>query len=931
MFVSAKRQRRRRADATIGPMSFRVLTHALHALSTNLVALRAPGHHRLRSRTAGLVIGAALVAPIGVGNLAAAGAAPVTAVGSSSGAASGSTTTVAAATTATAASWTAPSFVRSMAARGNAGIYAWGIAYNSVTDEVIVGDYMNYQLRRYSRDGTLLGSFYRPASQRRGHPESVAVDQRDGSIYTSDRSRDDKGYIAKFDKTGAFLWELNIAASYHAWITIDAEGFLYVSDSHVWHDATNPPQVRKYAVDDAAHTVTEVAHWGTYGTGPGQIQQITGIAVDAAGRVYTADTLNRTVHVWAPDGDWLRDIGTGGNGVGQFAGDLRGVTVNDATSTLYVVDAEGGQVERFDLTTGDPIGAFGSSGTGTGQFGDGGRQLVLDRTGNVWVSDFGNTRFHEFSPTGTLVGTFPQPAQNAPAGALSLPRDVAIDPANGQVLVVEQNNHRIQRFDTDGSPLGAWGRRSTDRPLGFNYPRGIAVEPATVERATERIWVANTNQDSIRVLNSDLTLAFEVGGEFGTDPGQFKNPMDIEFYQGKAYVSDYAGQKMKVLDATNGSELWSIDKAHSGVAVDPDTGDIYLSSWQTDVIWHYKSDGTPGIPAKFASRGTGAGQFTNGWDIDVVRGVVYSTDSEQNKVVAYTTAGVYLGQWGTAGSKPGQFNNPSGITHDAAGRLYVADGGNDRVQVFDPATTLAADAIVPLVAITSPAAEATVPAPVTLTGSVTDNNGVGTVEVAVQNRVTKQWWDGRIATWSAIKQWTTAGLKGSATRSLEWWFPFIGAESASQYYLQVRATDASGNVTTVIPNRRFNTVGTAPTDTQAPLSSITSPTLNAVLPSGVVQVAGTATDDQRVATEEVAIQDRTTKLWWNAGTARWNSSQQWSPATLAQSGSTSTTWSLAFDEARSAGSGAYYVLARAKDGAGNVQAVKPNTRFTTTR
>lgn len=99
-----------------------------------------------------------------------------------------------------------------------------------------------------------------------------------------------------------------------------------------------------------------------------------------------------------------------------------------------------------------------------------------------------------------------------------------------------------------------------------------------------------------------------------------------------------------------------------------------------------------------------------------MRGVVYFTDSEQNKVVAYTTAGVYFGQWGTAGSKPGQPNNPSGITHDVAGLVYVADAGNDRVQVFDPTTALAADSSLPSVVITGPAAEATVPAPVTLTG-----------------------------------------------------------------------------------------------------------------------------------------------------------------------------------------------------------------------
>ena len=41
--------------------------------------------------------------------------------------------------------------------------------------------------------------------------------------------------------------------------------------------------------------------------------------------------------------------------------------------------------------------------------------------------------------------------------------------------------------------------------------------------------------------------------------------------------------------------------------------------------------------------------------------------------------------WGQTGSGQGQFNGIRGLVTDAAGNLYVADAGNKRIQVFDPA------------------------------------------------------------------------------------------------------------------------------------------------------------------------------------------------------------------------------------------------------
>ncbi len=54
-----------------------------------------------------------------------------------------------------------------------------------------------------------------------------------------------------------------------------------------------------------------------------------------------------------------------------------------------------------------------------------------------------------------------------------------------------------------------------------------------------------------------------------------------------------------------------------------------------------------------------------------------------SRVARFSAQGKYLGEWGKAGSGPGEFQIPHGIAVDRSGLVYVADRGNARVQVFD--------------------------------------------------------------------------------------------------------------------------------------------------------------------------------------------------------------------------------------------------------
>ncbi len=74
------------------------------------------------------------------------------------------------------------------------------------------------------------------------------------------------------------------------------------------------------------------------------------------------------------------------------------------------------------------------------------------------------------------------------------------------------------------------------------------------------------------------------------------------------------------------------------------------------------------------------------WDS---KGNGYISDGYINaRVAKISPTGEWLGSFGSPGSGPGQLNTPHSIATDAQDRIYVADRGNRRIQVFDPDGTV---------------------------------------------------------------------------------------------------------------------------------------------------------------------------------------------------------------------------------------------------
>ena len=66
-------------------------------------------------------------------------------------------------------------------------------------------------------------------------------------------------------------------------------------------------------------------------------------------------------------------------------------------------------------------------------------------------------------------------------------------------------------------------------------------------------------------------------------------------------------------------------------------------------------------------------------------GSIFIADGESGntRVVKYSPEGKFVTSWGGRGSDPGKFAEPHSLAMDSTGRIYVADRGSHRIQIFD--------------------------------------------------------------------------------------------------------------------------------------------------------------------------------------------------------------------------------------------------------
>ncbi len=184
--------------------------------------------------------------------------------------------------------------------------------------------------------------------------------------------------------------------------------------------------------------------------------------------------------------------------------------------------------------------------------------------------------------------------------------------------------------------------------------------------------------------------AYDRCGGFALDGGCDDNPVDpilkIDRFTGEVLASFGAGLFVLPhgIHVDHEGNVWVTDSM--GNEEGTKGHQVFKFSPEGEVLMILGIAGQPG---------TGPGQFNEPCDVHVsANGDIFVSDghSGQNedhppgstgRIMKFDSEGNFIMAWGEIGSGEDQFRTPHGLEMDSRGRLFIADRGNHRIQIYD--------------------------------------------------------------------------------------------------------------------------------------------------------------------------------------------------------------------------------------------------------
>ncbi len=319
-------------------------------------------------------------------------------------------------------------------------------------------------------------------------------------------------------------------------VAVDRQGNTYVCD-------TQNHRVRKIAPNG---TVTAFAGSGALGSsGDGGLataaamNEPLGIAVDAAGNVYIADSQNNRVRIVTPDGRINTFAGNGEDSFGGDDGPAKDAALNyptgvavDATGNVFIADFGNNRVRRVNASDSKITTIAGNGSVGFTPDGAMAKEALLnapagvavDGAGNVYFTDYGNRRVRRVAASNGVLTTIAGTGTNgyngdaipASTAQLNFPFHLAVDAA-GDLYLADQLNHRIRKVTISTGVIttvagigtaGASGDGGAPTSAQLSVPAAVALD------AAGNLYIADASNHRVRRTRpaSELGTSASVSG-----------------------------------------------------------------------------------------------------------------------------------------------------------------------------------------------------------------------------------------------------------------------------------------------------------------------------------------------------------------------------------------------------------------------------------
>jgi RHS repeat-associated protein len=273
--------------------------------------------------------------------------------------------------------------------------------------------------------------------------------------------------------------------------------------------------------------------FGSSGSGAGQMQEPTAVALAPSGNVWEVDAVNHRLDEFSAGNTFIEAIGWGvsngkeefqtctssckaglpGLGAGEFS-NPEGIAINQSSGVIYVADSAQGRIQEF-TASGAYVATIGSQGHEPGELYEA-HEITLDSSGDLWVADSGNDRVEEFSASGTFLRAIGEAGKKA--GQLEYPIGVAVD--QGNVYVTDMENQRVDEFTLEGKAVREIGGSGTEGGK-FTDPWGIVTDPINGD-----LYVTSYGDSRVEAFTPEGEYIDEIG-HFGSEKEEFEYPAGL--------------------------------------------------------------------------------------------------------------------------------------------------------------------------------------------------------------------------------------------------------------------------------------------------------------------------------------------------------------------------------------------------------------------